>query len=179
MKVNGFILAGGKSERMHQDKALLDWHGRTLLEHMVDLLSSAADQVQVAGRNLLPDRLPGRGPLSGIATALEASNTEANLVIAVDLPLLTREFLKYLRSQTEKSSCDVLAYRIGSDFALCLGLRRRLLPEVQRRLAANELSVHGLIEHSDPEFLEWPDPSIFQNINTLKDYYENLGKEGK
>ncbi len=176
MKVNGFILAGGKSTRMRRDKALLAWHGRTLLEHMVDLLSAAADQVQVAGRGLLPDRLPGRGPLSGIATALEASNTEANLVVAVDLPLLTPEFLKYLRSQTEKSSHDVLVCRIGSDFPLCLGLRRRLLPEVQRRLAANQRSVHGLIENSDSELLEWHDPSIFQNINTMDDY---LGTEAK
>lgn len=174
MKVNGFILAGGKSARMHQDKALLDWHGRTLLEHMVGLLSAAADQVQVAGRDLLPDRLPSRGPLSGIATALEASNTEANLVVAVDLPLLTREFLKYLRSQAEKSSHDVLACRIGSDFPLCLGLRRRLLPEVQRRLAANQLSVRAMIESCDPELLSWPDISIFRNINTAEDYHSAL-----
>src|SRR5713226_697505 len=93
--ITGCVLAGGKSTRMGQDKALLDWHGQTLLNHMVDLLRNVADPVHVAGRDELPDQLPGLGPLSGIATALEASSTDANLIVAVDLPHLTRNFLKY------------------------------------------------------------------------------------
>ena len=36
--------------------------------------------------------------LSGIATALEFSSTDANLIIGVDLPHLTNDFLKYLHS---------------------------------------------------------------------------------
>src|SRR5215470_3369376 len=101
MNLTGFVLAGGKSTRMGRDKALLDWHGQTLLNHMVELLRTAADPVLVVGRNPLPDRLPGLGPLSGIATALEFSSTDANLIIAVDLPHLTKDFLKYLRSRLE------------------------------------------------------------------------------
>ena len=89
MSVNGFILAGGKSTRMRRDKALLDWHGRPLLVHMIDLLQAATDDVQVVGRDRLPDRLPGRGPLSGIATALALTSSDANLILAVALPLLT------------------------------------------------------------------------------------------
>ena len=82
--LNGFILAGGQSTRMGRDKALLDWHGTPLLTYMVNLLRDATDQVQVVGRDHLPDHLPGRGPLSGIATALAASSTETNLILAVD-----------------------------------------------------------------------------------------------
>ena len=87
--VNGFILAGGQSTRMGRDKALLDWHGIPLLNHMVNLLQQATDAVRVVGRDRFPDRLPSRGPLSGIATALTISSTEINLIVAVDLPLLT------------------------------------------------------------------------------------------
>jgi molybdopterin-guanine dinucleotide biosynthesis protein A len=175
MHLTGFVLAGGKSSRMGRDKALLDWHGRTLLEHMVDLLSAVANPVQIVGRDPLPDRVPGSGPLSGIATALEISQTDANVVVAVDLPLLTNDFLKYLRSRMETSRHAILASKIGSYFPLCLGVRKSALPQIQTRLSANDLSVRGLIEASGAEILEWPDASIFRNINTPEEYREVLG----
>jgi molybdopterin-guanine dinucleotide biosynthesis protein A len=169
--VSGFVLAGGKSARIGRDKALLEWHGQTLLEHVTALLSKAADNVQVIGRGALPDRIPGRGPLSGIATALEITSTELNLVVAVDLPLLTEEFIKYFRSRLEISSRPLLACKIGSHFPLCLGIARTLLPEVQRRLTAEDLSIHALIEDCDADILSAGfAASMFRNINTEEDY---------
>ena len=103
---------------MGQDKALLNWRGQTLLQHMVARLQTVADPVHVVGRAPLLDRLPGLGPLSGIATGLEATFTDANLFVAVDLPFLTQEFLEYLRSRLEHSTRPLLACKIGSAFPL-------------------------------------------------------------
>jgi molybdopterin-guanine dinucleotide biosynthesis protein A len=182
--VNGFILAGGKSTRMRRDKAVLDWHGRPLLLHMIDLLRSATGDVQVVGRDRLPDRLPGRGPLSGIATALAITSSDANLILAVDLPLLTKDFLIYLRSQIEFSSRPLFACKIESHFPLCLGIRRTLLPEIERRLSGGDLSVHSFIEESDAEIvLESQlreagfEAAMFRNLNTPEDYAK-FGGEG-
>src|SRR5262245_55563241 len=133
MDLSGFVLAGGKSNRMGRDKAILDWHGRTLLEHMVELLRTVANPVQVVGRNSLPDKLPGLGPLSGIATGLEISATDANLFVVVDLPFLTKEFLQHLRSCMEHSHYPLLACKIGSAFPICLGVWRPMLPEINKR----------------------------------------------
>lgn len=173
----GFILAGGKSTRMGRDKALLDWNGRTLLDHMVDLISSAVDKVHVVGRAHLPDRLPGHGPLSGIATALETSETDTNLVVAVDLPLLSKEFLKYLRSQADLSHDLLIACKIGADFPLCLVIRKALAPEIRSRLASHDLSIHDLVENSPARVISESElrdagfnPSQFRNINTEDDY---------
>jgi molybdopterin-guanine dinucleotide biosynthesis protein A len=181
--VSGFILAGGRSTRMRSDKALLDWHGRTLLDHMVDLLRHAANDVQVVGRDHLPDHLPGLGPLSGIATALSVTSTDNNLIMALDLPLLTKNFLTYLRRAAEHSKSPILACKIGSHFPLCLGIRRELLQEVQRRLSSGELSVHGLIEHSNAKIIsesqlraEGFESSMFRNLNTPEDYVDLCGK---
>jgi len=177
MSMTGFILAGGKSERMGRDKALLDWHGRTLLAHMVGLLETAADEVQVVGRDRLPDRVPGRGPLSGIATALEMTSTDANLILAVDLPFLTKDFLLYLRSRIERSSRRVIACKIGSQFPLCVGVRKTLLPEIAHRLAGEDWRVHAWIAGSDAEIISESqllsagfEASIFRNLNTPEDY---------
>jgi len=177
LKVNGFILAGGKSSRMGRDKALLDWHGRPLVDHMIALLGTATNDVQVVGRDRLPDRWPGRGPLSGIATALDITLTDANLVVAVDLPFLTTKFLSHLRSSLERTNRPLLACKIESHFPLCVGIRRALLPEVQHRVESGNLSVHALIEEADSEILSEEElrhagfePSIFRNINTPEDY---------
>jgi molybdenum cofactor guanylyltransferase len=182
IKLSGFVLAGGRSSRMGQDKALLDWHGKTLLDHMVHLVQGVADEVHVIGRNELPDRLPGLGPLSGIATGLETSSTDVNLFVAIDLPHLTRDFLKYLRPHLENSRHPVLACKFQSDFPLCLGIRRPVLADIKRRLAAGRLSIRGLIEDSASELitddeirLHGFDPSdLFANLNTPDDYRKML-----
>ncbi|PYS12252.1 MAG: hypothetical protein DMG15_15095 [Acidobacteria bacterium] len=175
--MNGFILAGGKSSRMGRDKALLDWHGRPLVAHMVQVLETATDEVRVVGRDPLPDRVPGRGPLSGIATALEVSSTDANLILAVDLPFLTKDFLLYFRSQIETSSRRLLACKIRSHFPLCLGVRKTLLPAIERLLSSKDRSLYAWIAGSDAEILSEPqlrtagfEASIFRNLNTPEDY---------
>ena len=162
---------------MGRDKALLDWNGRTLLDHMVHLAQAVADPVHVVGRAPLPDRLPGLGPLSGIATGLEMTFTDANLFLAVDLPLLTNDFLNYLRMRLEASSQPILACKIESGYPLCLGVWRPMLPEINRCLGARQLSVRGLIETSKAEIISEAellqqgfDPSMFKNLNTPADY---------
>src|SRR6266404_414333 len=96
--INGFVLAGGKSRRMGRDKASLEWRGHPLLDHMVHLLSTASRQVRIIGRDELPDRIPDCGPLGGILTALEITETTKNLIVALDLPLLTTPFLQMFQS---------------------------------------------------------------------------------
>jgi len=175
--LTGFVLAGGKSSRMGRDKALLDWHGHTLVDHMTSLLKSIANPVLVVGRDPLPDKIPGLGPLSGVATGLENSSTDANLFVAVDLPHLTKDFFKYLRLRLENSSRPMLACKIGSDFPLCIAVWRPILPEIQKRLAAHQLSVRGLLESGYSEVISDSELavagislSIFRNLNTPEDY---------
>src|SRR5262250_2433117 len=173
IKLSGFVLAGGKSTRMGRDKALLDWHGQTLLNHMVELLRAVADPVRVVGRDPLPDRLHGLGPLSGIATGLETTTTDANLFVAVDLPLLTQDFLKYVCSRIEHSSHPLSACKIGSEFPLCVGVWRPILPEINNRLSRRDLSIRALLQAGYTEIILESElaergfnASMFRNINT-------------
>jgi molybdopterin-guanine dinucleotide biosynthesis protein A len=181
MDLSGFVLAGGRSSRMGRDKALLSWRGRTWLEHMVELLGTVADPVQVVGRAPFPDRLPGLGPLSGIATGLEASSTDANMFVAVDMPFLTKDLLRFLRFRIEASSHPLLACKIGSAFPLCLAVSRAMLPEITRRLNVRHLSVRALVEAGGAEIISENeladlgfDASIFRNINTEEEYRSAL-----
>src|SRR5262245_52595098 len=131
---NGFVLAGGKSRRMGRDKALLPWGKVSLLEHMTQLLSTVAGRVQVVGRAELPDIVSGKGPLGGILTALEATDRDANLFVAVDLPNLTPAFLDLFHNRFLQTSRPMLVCRVDGQYPLCLGIRRRLASLLAGRL---------------------------------------------
>jgi molybdenum cofactor guanylyltransferase len=173
---NGFILAGGQSRRMGRDKAMLEWGNVSLLEHMTQLLLTVTDSVQIVGRGEFPDRIPGKGPLGGILTALEITDQDNNIFLGVDLPLLTGNFLTVLRDRSLSTSKTVTACRIDGRFPLCVGIRRTLANAVAERIEVGDLAVHRFITESDPEVLEQAellrlgvDPEIFANINTSDD----------
>ena len=83
---------------MGRDKALIELGGRTLLERTVDVLGELTSEVLLAcgDRERYPqlplrralDREPGRGPLEGLAAALETASTPWVLIAACDLPHL-------------------------------------------------------------------------------------------
>ena len=114
-QVTGFVLAGGKSTRMGQDKAALTLNGRTLLEHALAAVRQVCRDVAILGRYerygaLAPayeDIYPGCGPLGGIHAALSNSQTQFNLVIGVDTPFLAPEFLSYLAERAVASGMVV------------------------------------------------------------------------
>lgn len=97
----GVVLAGGRSSRMGRDKAGLEWQGRPLLEHMQALLRAAgAARVIVSGpypgHDSVPDRVPGQGPLGGIASIAATLPDGVLLLVPVDMPRLTPALLAAL-----------------------------------------------------------------------------------
>ena len=184
--INGFVLAGGHSRRMGQDKALLPWNGRSLLDHMTHLLSTVAGEVRVIGRGDLPDKIPEKGPLGGILTALQITSASRNLVVAVDLPFLPESFLQVFRERILRSKKQLVACKAGSDYPLCLGLDRALLPAVARRIATGKLALREFVEETPAEILDEAslyaagfEPFIFNNLNTPEDWQRLSNRESQ
>ena len=104
------IQCGGESKRMKASKALVSFHGRPLIEHLVARLAPlAADlvittnepdklnylQVRYPGLRLVTDKYQKRGSLPGFITALEAARYSMVAVIACDLVNLSTELIEY------------------------------------------------------------------------------------
>lgn len=95
-RFSGLVLAGGRSDRMGCDKADLRIGHITLLDRAVGCLHVAgAHEVIVSGvypsHRGIPDRLPARGPLVGIASVLCARpDLSGHLLVItpVDMPFL-------------------------------------------------------------------------------------------
>ena len=107
MNLSAVILAGGQSRRMGQDKAWLDFGGRPLIAHAVEVVRDlGVTEIFISGRAgvdysalgcpVVPDREPGAGPLAGIEAGFAAIESPLLLVLAVDLPNMTAAFLRKL-----------------------------------------------------------------------------------
>jgi molybdopterin-guanine dinucleotide biosynthesis protein A len=99
-KLIGVVLAGGLSCRMRQDKAMLMLHGRSLLQHQVNLLTPLCARVLVSGAypgfDCVPDSVASCGPLGGIYSVAMQYPTCALLIIPVDMPQLCARSLQRL-----------------------------------------------------------------------------------
>lgn len=104
-KIAGVVLAGGRSSRMGQDKALLDYNGQLLLDHMIGLLKQAGlHDIYVSGDfegyRCIPDHAPHEGPAFAIYDVLKALEAyDGILFVPVDMPLLHTRALRILLSQ--------------------------------------------------------------------------------
>lgn len=100
----GVILAGGGATRMGRDKALVEVAGRPMVEWVAEAVQAVATEVVVVGRNgtlagirCVPDDRPARrGPLAGLATALQLVDDRPVVVVAVDQPWVRAETLRGL-----------------------------------------------------------------------------------
>ena len=162
---------------MGRDKATLDWHGQPLLQHMTELLRQVADTVHVVGRDALPDRQHNLGPLEGIATALEVTSTDHNLIVAVDLPLLTVDFLKYFKERSLHTKQSLIVCNLESGFPLCLGVHKNLKDALDTQIARGNKSVRGFARAVRCEFVTVAElmaagfsEQLFLNINTDEEY---------
>jgi molybdenum cofactor guanylyltransferase len=182
------ILAGGQARRMAgANKATLRIGSRTMIDRQLALLRQVADPVfVVSGRSdrsqgvdqattIVPDLLPGTGPLGGIYTALVSSPHPRTLVIACDMPFLTLPLLQML---TRPSDADVVIPRSTRGYeALCATWSAAAADVLRRRIARGELKAALVVEdlraeELGPDLLATCDPDglLFVNVNTPHDY---------
>ena len=184
--VTAFVLAGGKSSRMGQDKAFLEIGGRILLAHALELVEAVAGTVRIAGSAenfarfgpVVEDLYPGQGPLAGIHAALTASVTDLNLIIAVDMPFLQPAFLNYLLQQARATTAVVVAPRTAGGWQpLCAVYRLEFAAVAERSLRIGRNKIDSLFAQVptraiEPEELEQNgfEEDMFRNLNTQQDW---------
>jgi molybdopterin-guanine dinucleotide biosynthesis protein A len=168
--VAAFILAGGASRRMGQDKALLPAGSRTLLEIMAAKAGTLTERIAIVGPTeryghlgwpVLPDEVALSGPLSGLVTALRAGWAEWNLVLACDLPYIPGPFLRQI-FDTAKNSRALAVHAEGQP--LCGVYHARCLPAAEAALAAKRLKMLDFTA-SLPSQAVPADPTWLTNIN--------------
>ena len=179
MRRAGFVLAGGQSSRMGQDKARLVWNSHFLIEDVAARVSNVAGNVALVGQperysdlNLecLADLHPGLGPLAGIEAALASGRGELNLILACDMPDVRSAWLEHLLNTADRTGalCVVTRENTGTVHPLCAVYRTACLDAVRARLESARLKLREFILDLNPYFLETQEPIC--NINTPDDW---------
>jgi len=183
-QITAVILAGGLARRMSgQDKGLIEINGRAMIEHIITALTPQVGGILInANRNLdqyrryaypVIEDMMGEffGPLVGMASGMQASNTDYLLTVPCDSPFIPPVLAERLFRELEDKRADISvahdSTRMQPVFAL---LRKELLPSLMTYLEDGGRKIDTwYAEHrlATTDFSDWPD--AFININTPDD----------
>ncbi len=179
--LHGLLLAGGRSRRMQEDKALLRYHGqRSQLDVTHALLSEVVEQVKLSVRQdqrQEPERaryaqivdLPAlEGPASGIRAAQLHDPEAAWLVVAVDLPRLDLATLATLVAQRDPEA-DATAYvstHDGLPEPLCAIWEPSSAATLISLLAEGRNCPRKALLRMNTTLIDQVDPASLDNANT-------------
>ena len=144
----GFVLAGGQSSRMGEDKALVKFAGQPLIVRALGILREAGLQPSIAGARsnlgsfaqVVEDLATqaGQGPLAGICSALAATATPRAAFIPVDLPLLPSSLISYLLHYATVTGAIIVVPSInGFAQTFPVVIHRSALPILQSQLESS------------------------------------------
>ena len=179
-QATAIVLAGGESRRMGENKALLPINGRPMIEHVCAQLRNQFDQILVSANeaekyaflecDIVRDRIPGWGPLMGMASALERSANDLNFVVACDTPDIEMPFARHLLF--EAKGYDAVVPRTGARLLepLFAVYRKTVLCVMRNLLTAGERRIRPVFDHCRVKYIEWPNSKHPQNLNTPEDY---------
>ena len=191
MKSTGIILAGGASSRMGEEKGLVEYDGKSMIEHILVALQGAVDHILIVasderygqfGYPVYSDLIPQKGPVGGIYTGLHYSSTELNMCLSCDVPLVTTEFIEWIM---QVSSNGVTLPRCNGKTHQLMGVYRKSALSIFREaIDSDELKLSLVnekagctivdVEESSVDF----DVRIFSNLNTKADINKGYNETG-
>jgi len=184
--LSAFILAGGQSTRMGTDKAFIALNGRTLLQRVLETARSVTPNVHIVGdpakfspfAPTITDIFSGCGPLAGIHAALRSSNTDLNLILAVDLPFVPPALLQFLTSQAAASPAATATVPRTAHGCqpLCAVYRREFADLAEEALRTSRYKIDALFSSTEVRVIDENElqsggfsPQLFRNLNTPQD----------
>ena len=183
-----FILCGGKSSRMQSEKGLVLFQNKPFVEHIIQAVLPVSDNIKLITNTSdydylsyikIPDIITDKGPLGGIYTALTHSETEFNLILSCDIPLISTELLSELISKHNEEA-EITVFASESRMHPLIGIySKKVLPVVKSAIDNNELKMMDLVASVPHQIIKIDESENFHltNINSadeLNDLNINL-----
>ena len=115
-----------------------------------------------------------KGPMGGIYSALANSDSEINMILSCDIPLISTEILLEL-IQKHNSNFDVTVFEDEERVHPLIGIySRKLLPILKKAIDENELKMMLFLTNVNTQRIpiENDKKQFFKNINTLEELNE-------
>jgi len=176
------ILAGGSSRRTGCDKSMLLIEGKPIVERIVERLRPWFGQIIVSsnevekygflGVKVVPDKIAGRGPLMGIASALGASATELNFVVACDIPGIDMAFVRMMIRQARRFDAVVPVTGPMHYEPVFAVYKKSVVEAMEQGLVSGNNKIMEALEHCNVKYIDAGTAARFGNLNTMGDYRE-------
>lgn len=175
--LNGLILTGGESSRMKENKSLLVYHQQAQWLHLYDLLDEICEKTFVScpenkvtiynDKPIIKDTISGYGPLSGILSALLQLKNKALLVLACDLPLITKQTINQLIESRDPSKMATTFLNPESNFLepLITIYEPKALAIMLTMLSQGYTCPRKMLMQNDIKIIHPENPSTLKNIN--------------
>lgn len=194
-QINGFVLAGGKSRRMGQDKGWMRLEGQPLVLRAAEILRPAVHTVTLLappdrygklGFPAIADLWPDHGPLAALCTGLIFSDAAWNLFLACDLPRVSSRFMELLVRRVEAAHAHAVVPRVRDRWhPLCAAYHVRCRKAFERALQQRQLKIIDLFEELQPEAITPEELAAaglseaeFANLNTPEEW-ARLARHGE
>ncbi len=178
-RLNGLVLAGGKSVRMGSDKGLLEYHGIPQRDHVIQLLEKAGLDTYLSVRvhqdveehKTITDAFVGLGPFGAICSAFMKNPNEAYLVLATDLPYVDEKLIELLISKRNPKKIATAIKGKSKQFVepLITIWEPKAYPILLSYLSQGYSCPRKALINSDIEIVEVED-ALIQNINTPEEF---------
>ena len=162
--VTGVLLAGGKSQRMGRDKALLQVAGKSLFESSLKLLMQFFSRIIIAGDRpdleqpgivSIADIYPGSA-LGGLYTGLNAAETDWVFVAPCDMPYPDPEIVKRLLAN--RDGVDAVIPRTPEGYEPVFALyHKNCLSPMESMLQNEQYRIYDFYQRIAIRFLDPPD----------------------
>ncbi|MHA7943223.1 molybdenum cofactor guanylyltransferase [Formosa sp. 3Alg 14/1] len=111
-----YILCGGKSSRMQTEKGLVVFKDKPFIEWILEAVKPISNRIYLITENtdysiynypLVADIYKNKGPVGGIYTALKHTDTQQNLILSCDIPMISTHILKRYLIQSKVINSNI------------------------------------------------------------------------
>ncbi|UCH98004.1 MAG: molybdenum cofactor guanylyltransferase [Candidatus Aminicenantes bacterium] len=183
-KMSAIILAGGKSVRMKDNKALLPIRGIPLIQRLSQNLENHFQEIIISAQSVelfdfLPyrvvmDEQPDQGPLMGILCGLEASANPINFVIACDIPEINIPFLHRMIAYTNQYEIVVPVSGEDKYEPLFAFYNKSLVPRIKNLLKQQTRKIIKLFPLAQVKYIPLENTGWYYNLNSTEDYQKYI-----
>ena len=178
--ITGIILAGGKSSRMGEDKGFLKLNGKTFMSSIIAALKPIVGEIIIVSNNSeydvfnlkrVADSMEDSGPLAGLYSGLLHSETENNIVLSCDVPLISTSVLKKLL-EGAPSEAEVIQFESeGKTMPLVAMYKKKCRHHFLKLLQKNERRLRFAIDQLDVKTITLDSElgKTVRNINAISE----------
>ena len=182
-KVTTSILCGGKSSRMQSEKGLVLFQGKPFIEYIIEAALAVSDRIQLVTNTSDYDYLSytkikdielDKGPIGGIYSALVHSESEINLILSCDIPLISTELLSELIAK-HTTDFEVSVFSDNHKIHPLIGVySKKIIPILKKAIEENELKMMCLLDKVNHQIIEVAGERSkqFRNVNSLAELNE-------